>query len=104
MGSADVSESDAARKSPDGVTPAGEVPGFNGGTEPRCTSCQQRIYVGDRFCRHCGYSTTKCTACGKKLPLASDNGGTTRLSAGHFCPSCGAARGGQHVIRTRPAS
>jgi hypothetical protein len=62
--------------------------------DPRCGWCNKPIPEDDRFCRYCGYSRKKCATCGKKQ---IDAGG------GKYCPSCGAARSGQEVIRTSPA-
>jgi hypothetical protein len=59
----------------------------------RCVHCQQPVRQDDPFCVYCGYSKRKCGACRKDLP-----------SAGEFCPRCGAARGGQQIIRTSPAN
>jgi double zinc ribbon protein len=64
--------------------------------DSRCVvdGCQQDPPKGDKFCSRCGYATKKCPACGKRLPKVR----------GNFCPSCGAARSGQQVVRTPPLS
>lgn len=63
---------------------------------PKCEAegCQQVVSKGDKFCSHCGYARKRCPGCGRNLHKA----------AGNFCPSCGADRGGQQVVRIPPLS
>jgi hypothetical protein len=96
MGLLDGAMSGAAAESSSAAGPT-QAPSSDGG--PQCDGCPQPVNGDDQFCRHCGYSRKKCTACGKKLPT-----GNGSSSAGEFCPSCGAARSGQQVIRTSPVS
>jgi hypothetical protein len=92
--------SDADTESSDADTESSDAD-----TESGADGCQGLRYEDDQFCRYCGYSRKKCTACGKKLPtVAADNCGNPLSSAEKFCPSCGAGRSGQQVVRISPVS
>ena len=77
-----------------GAAGSAQVPGSNTGIKCEADGCNEDLPEDDQFCRHCGYSRKKCAACGKGLPTV----------AGNFCPSCGAVRGGQQVVRISPVS
>lgn len=98
------SRPNADRKQTSSKDPKVKTPASNADTKCENGNCKRLIREDDRFCRYCGYSRKKCAACGKKLPTAADNGGKAWSSAGKFCPSCGAARSGQQVIKTSPTS
>jgi hypothetical protein len=101
---------DANSHAPSAVDPAqapSSIAGIgssNVDTESEAEGCQGFLHEDDQFCRYCGYSRKKCAACGKKLPTVADNCGNTLSSAEKFCPSCGAARGGQQVVKISPVS
>lgn len=82
-----------------GAAGSAQVLGSNVGTKCGADTCQKDPPEDDQFCRYCGYSRKKCAACGKGLPEAA-----LPKAAGDFCPSCGAARGGQQVVRISPTS
>jgi hypothetical protein len=82
------------------TNPASGAPSANEETRRKCGGCQQPIHGNDRFCRYCGYSQRKCAVCGWRFPQSADDS----VNAGQFCPSCGAARARQQVIRNLPSS
>lgn len=77
-----------------GAAGSAQVSGSDVGIKCGPDTCQQNALAKDRFCRYCGFSRKKCAACGKGLPETAVN----------FCPSCGATRGGQQVVRISPTS